>query len=36
VVPSRNTPIRVHPSIILQPNKETLIPNAETSKWISN
>jgi hypothetical protein len=25
VVLSRNTPIRVHPSIILQPKKETLI-----------
>jgi hypothetical protein len=25
VVPSQNTPIRVHPSIILQPKKETLL-----------
>jgi hypothetical protein len=25
VVPSRNTPIKVHPSVILQPKKETLV-----------
>jgi hypothetical protein len=33
MVPSQNRPIRVHPSIILQPKKEALVCSLKRKPW---